>query len=195
MLPEEAATAAFALLERTRAGRDVIVAAIDGCGGAGKSTLAQRIRAALDVAVSIVAVDDFYRPLTNDQRVALDPHHGYENYFDWQRMRNDAIIPLRAGKAARYQRYDWSTDRLAEWIEVAPASVVIVEGVYSSRPELRPLLDAAIFIDTPREERLRRMLSRGQDAGGWIQRWMAAEDWYLEHIEPMCHAHLVLPGV
>lgn len=195
MLPEEAAAAACALLRRACVGRDVIVAAIDGAGGAGKSTLAAGIRAALEVAVSIVPADDFYRPLPNDQRVALDPRHGYENYFDWRRMRDCAMVPLSARRAARYRRYDWSTDRLADWIEVAPARVVIVEGVYSTRPELRALLDAAIFIDTPREERVRRMRSRGQNAGGWIERWMAAEDWYLENIQPMRHAQLVLAGL
>jgi uridine kinase len=182
------------MLRGMAARRAVVVAAIDGAGGAGKSTLAAAIRSALAIAVAIVPVDDFYRPLTDDQRMALDPRHGYESYFDWQRMRDQAVVPLRAGKPARYQRYDWSSDRLAEWIEIAPAPVVIVEGVYSSRPELRALIDLAIFVDTPREERERRMRSRGQNAGGWIERWMAAEDWYLEHIDPARHAGLVLTG-
>jgi uridine kinase len=194
MRPEDAAAKACAMLRAIAGSRAVVVAAIDGAGGAGKSTLAGAIRTALGIAVAIVPVDDFYRPLTNDQRVALDPRHGYESYLDWRRMRDEALAPLRAGKPARYQRYDWSSDRLAEWIEIAPAPVVIVEGVYSSRPELRALIDLAIFVDTPRELRERRMRSRGQNAGGWIERWMAAEYWYLEHVDPARHAGLVLTG-
>ena len=71
---------------------------------------------------------------------------------------------------------------------------VLIEGVYSTRTELRDLLDVAIFIDTPRDERLRRMLARPQDSTAWIDRWMAAEDWYLENIASQHHADLVIEG-
>jgi uridine kinase len=107
---------------------------------------------------------------------------------------DEAVIPLRGRKRARYQRYDWRTDRLAEWIEIEPREIVLVEGVFSTRPELRPLLAVAIFIETPREERQRRMLARPQDSSAWMDRWMAAEDWYLEHVAPHRHADLVVEG-
>jgi uridine kinase len=167
--------------------------AIDGAGGAGKSTLARGVAAALP-SVSIIRVDDFYRPLHGDVRAAADPEYGYRNYFDWERLRDDALIPLRAGKVARFQRLDWVTARLADWVTVAPAGVVLLEGVYSSRPELRAHLDLAIFIETPRDMRKQRMLARGQSPTGWIEAWMAAEDWYLEHLKPAEQADLVLAG-
>jgi len=179
------------------AGGPVIAVAIDGAGGAGKSTLADAICAALRGAVqaiAIVRVDDFYRPLHEDVRVALDAEHGYRNYFDWIRLRDRALIPLRAGKIASYRRYDWSTGELGDRVTVKPAPVVLIEGVYSSRPELRPLLDLAIFVDAPRDLRMRRMSARGQNASEWIARWMAAEDWYLEHVRPADHADLVVRG-
>src|SRR5208282_5131237 len=118
----------------------------------------------------------------------------YENYFDWRRLRDAALIPLRGGQHARYQRYDWSTDRLAEWIEVEPREIVLVEGVFSTRPELRPLIDVAIFIETPRNERMRRMLARPQDSTSWMDPWTAAEDWYLENVVPHHRADLVAEG-
>ena len=194
MRPEEAVRAACALIETTRLAHGNVIAAIDGAGGAGKSTLANGIRAAFGSA-SIVQVDDFYRPLSDDQRAALDPHLGYERYFDWQRMRDRALVPLRGGTPARYRRYDWTTNQLAEWIEVAPCAIVMVEGVYSTRPELRALIDVAIFVDTPREERRHRMASRGHNPQDWIERWMAAEDWYLENIRPAQHADLIVEGI
>ena len=103
-------------------------------------------------------------------------------------------MPLRSGKRARYQRYEWSTDRLAEWIEIEPREIVLMEGVFSTRPELRPLIDVAIFIETPRDERMRRMLSRPQGSTSWMEQWMAAEDWYLEHLAPHRRADLVIEG-
>jgi len=195
MTRETAIEAASALVERFRAGRGAapIIVAIDGGGGAGKSTLADGIRDTIE-DVAIIRCDDFYRRLRDFHASSFDAREAYETYFDWRRLRDDALVPLRSGKPARYQRYDWSSDRLAEWIETAPREVVVVEGVYSMRPELRAMLDAGIFVETPRERRLRRMLARGHNAGNWIEPWMAAEDWYFANVRPKEYADLVVPG-
>jgi uridine kinase len=191
MTPEEMVSAASAMFNRRRTGARVVVA-IDGAGGAGKSTLARGIEDAFPGCVSVVRCDDFYRPLSG---ATLSPQEAYENYFDWRRLRDEALIPLRNGQPARYQRYDWETDRLAEWIDVEPREIVLIEGVFSTRPELRAMIDVAIFIETPREERIRRMLARPQPSTSWMDQWMAAEDWYLEHVAPQYRADLVIEGV
>jgi uridine kinase len=190
MTSADAMRAACATLNERLAGGRLVVG-IDGAGGAGKSTLARGISDAFTGRVSIVECDHFYRPLNDAQ---YSPEQAYENYFDWRRLRDEVVIPLREGKSARYQRYDWSTDRLAEWIEVEPREIVLIEGVFSMRPELRPLIEVAIFIETPRAERMRRMVARPQESTSWIDRWMAAEDWYLEHAAPNRHADLVVEG-
>jgi uridine kinase len=194
MTRDEGVRAACAILRERRVAKTPVTAAIDGGGGAGKSTLAAGIRDALGDRVAIIRCDDFYRPLRDDEPNSSTGQLAFENYFDWQRLRDDALIPLRGGSTARYRRHDWSSDSLAEWIEVAPAEIVIVEGVYSMRPELREFIDLAIFVDSPREERLRRMLARNQNRTTWIERWMSAEDWYLDHIAPMKSADLVVHG-
>jgi uridine kinase len=194
MRAEEAVRAACAIINERRAKR-LLVVGIDGLGGAGKSTLANGIHDAFAGCVSIIRCDDFYRPLGSEELSRTTPEEAYEKYFDWRRLRDDALMPLREGKRARYQRHEWSTDRLDEWIEVEPRDIVIVEGVFSTRPELRPLIEVAIFIETPREERIRRMAARPQPDTSWMQRWMAAEDWYLAHIAPRPHADLVLEGL
>jgi uridine kinase len=183
---------ACALLRQRRVGDTRMIAAIDGPGGAGKSTLADGIRAEFAGHVSIVRCDDFYRPIAEGD--VLDCPQAYEKYFDWKRLRDDALIPLRDGSPAKYQRYDWTTDRLAEWIEVEPRPIVLVEGVYSTRPELRELLAVAIFIDTPRAERIRRMRARPQETTSWTERWTAVEDWYFENIAPQHRADLIIEG-
>jgi uridine kinase len=193
MSPEAAVRAACALLNQRR-GRGCLFVGIDGAGGAGKSTLADGICEAYWGRVSIVKCDDFYRPIAEHESGTFSPQEAYEKHFDWKRLRDEALIPLREDSPARYQRYDWSTDCLAEWIDIEPREIVIIEGVYSTRPELRELLDVAIFIDTPRDERLRRMRARPQGSTSWIERWMAAEDWYLESVAPQHHADLVIAG-
>jgi uridine kinase len=192
--PAEAVRAACELIASRASTQNVAqIVAIDGAGGAGKSTLARGIAAALP-RVSTILADDFYRPLHGDQRAAADPEYGYRNYFDWERIRDEALKPLRAGSPARFQRLDWVSARLADWITVEPADVVVLDGVYSSRPELRPYLDLAIFVETPRDLRRQRMLARGQSSTDWIMAWMAAEDWYIEHLKPAENADLIVAG-
>ncbi len=193
MTPANAVRAACAILDERRTNGRLIVG-IDGLGGAGKSTLACGISEALAGQVAIASCDDFYRPLTGAQYSGLTPQEAYENYFDWRRLGDEVLTPLRRGNRARCQRYDWGTDRLAEWIEVEPREIVIVEGVFSTRPELRSLIDVTIFIETPRNERIRRMLSRRQPSTSWMDRWISAEDWYLEHLAPHRNADLVVEG-
>ena len=125
----------------------------------------------------------------------LAPDEAYRLYFPWDRMREEALVPLRRGQAARYQRYDWETDQLDQWVIVEPNEIVLVEGVYSARPEIRPLIDFAIFVETPRDERRKRMLARGHINNDWLTPWMAAEDWYFANVRPAEHADLVVAGV
>ncbi|MGC1676620.1 MAG: AAA family ATPase [Candidatus Binataceae bacterium] len=198
MNPDDMIAAARALIAQRRGGRERVFVAIDGCAGAGKSTLAEGIRDSIG-SVSIVRTDYFFRPLNEYPARTLTPAKAYELYFPWERMRDEAIEPLRRGETARYQRYDWNTDALGVWAIVEPHPVIIVEGVYSSRPELRELLDAIIFIEAPREVRRRRMLARAyldnDPDNDWMMPWMAAEDWYLEHVRPQESADLVLKSV
>jgi uridine kinase len=193
MTPDEMVRTARSLIEgRNREGKRLFVA-IDGGAGAGKSMLARGIRDHLK-SVSILRTDDFFRPLNEHPITRMAPEKLYDLYFLWDRMRDEALIPLHRGETAKYQRYDWSTDRLLDWVSVEPAEIVLVEGVYSSRPELRPMLDAVIFVEAPRAERIRRILARDPNPGDWLTPWMTAEDWYLDQIRPQDTADLILLG-
>ena len=75
-----------------------------------------------------------------------------------------------------------------------PRKLVVVEGVYSLRPELRPHYTVTLYVDTPRERRRERLLSRSYEDVSWVEHWMASEDWYEEHERPKDHADLVVDG-
>src|SRR5438309_10605711 len=87
---------------------------VDGKGASGKTTLAERIAAALPQAV-VVHIDDFARP---DLR-------------GWERDRfvRQVLEPLLTGRPGRYQRWDFDRDVGAEWHEVRTGVPVVVEGV------------------------------------------------------------------
>jgi uridine kinase len=192
MTPDEMVRAACSLIEARKTKGKPLFVAIDGGAGAGKSMLACGIHDQLK-SVSILRTDDFFRPLNEHATACLTPEKLYEIYFPWKRMRDEALIPLHRNETAKYQRHDWSTDSLQQWLTVEPNEVVLVEGVYSSRPELRPILDAVVFVEAPQAERLRRVLARDPNSiGDWITPWMTAEDWYLNQIRPQDNADLIL---
>jgi uridine kinase len=78
---------------------------------------------------------------------------------------------------------------------IEPTGIVILEGVTASRQAFQPYLSYSIWIETPRDLRLRRGLERdGEDARAQWERWMEAEDRYIETERPAERADIVLAG-
>ena len=176
------------------ADRSPVVVGIDGQGGSGKSTLAAEFVARAGRGV-IIAGDDFYADMPDAERAALDAAAGYERYFDWQRLRAQVLIPARAGDGVlRYQRYDWGSQRLGPWVEMPMPDVVVVEGVYTLRPQLLGLLDVKVYVRAAEHARMDRQIARGQNSSDWIARWVAAEDFYIAACQPWRNADLVVDG-
>jgi len=175
-----------------------IVVALDGHSGAGKSTLAAAVAERTDAAV--VHVDDFYRDMPESDRLDLTAEQGVDRYFDWERLRAEAIIPLAQRTRAQYRRFDWVTGHgLTKDVSVDPGNILLVEGVYAARPEFDDLLDLKVLVELPdaaREERRQqraRTVSR-DDPHGWDARWHAAERHYFRAIRPRETFDLVVRG-
>jgi hypothetical protein len=99
------------------------------------------------------------------------------------------------GDAAHYQRYDWPSETLAEWHTIEPAPIVIIEGVSAGRSEWAAHLSFLIWIETPREERLRRGVDRDGIAAldDW-ESWMAGEDAHYERDPTRERSDVVIDG-
>ncbi|MDG4789421.1 hypothetical protein O7626_26435 [Micromonospora sp. WMMD1102] len=134
---ESYADCAVRILNRpARLGRTRLVA-VDGPSGAGKTVFASRLAAAFEVTVPVVHTDDL-----------LD---GWADQFTfWPRLEEWILAPLRAGRPARYRRYDWIRGRFGpDWIVLPPAPVVIVEGVSSARAAIAAEVTLAVFVSAP----------------------------------------------
>lgn len=169
-----------------------VLVAIDGAGGAGKSTLARQILEKCGDA-SIIEMDDFYRPEEVSVRRAWTPQEGYDNFFDWQRFQDQVLKPIQNGRPATFQVYNWMANKLDGWKTLPTNSVIIVEGVYALRPVFRSSYHISLFIETPKEVCLRRLRAR-TDAEEDIQMWRAAEEWYFTNIKPQKICDLVISG-
>ena len=159
----------------------LVLVGIDGLGGAGKSAVAISIKENIS-NTKIVEMDDFYVP--EFTRV------------DWDRVYEQVIAPLKNNSEGSYQRFDWDTKKLAEWHEVKPKGVVIIEGVYALHGNIRGAYDYKVWVEAPYDVRLRRGLKRdGEDARDqWVNEWMPKEEEYKESQKPRESADLIIDG-
>jgi uridine kinase len=143
----------------------------------------------------IVPSDDFYASSVSDAEWdARSPAQRAADVIDWRRLRVEALEPLLAGRTATWFSFDFDagprpdgTFPLATSPTTRePAAIVILDGAYSSRPELADLIDLSVFVEVPSAERQRRLVERDGAAytAAWQERWSAAEDYYFSAVRP-----------
>jgi uridine kinase len=154
---------------------------VDGCGGSGKTTFAARLSEAA-AGCPVVHTDDF---------ASFD-----EPMEWWPRLLREVIEPLLRGERATFHPYDWVARRRSDTsVVVEPAPLVVIEGVGATRAAWRDRLALRVWVDAPREVRLRRGLARdGAHMREFWQWWMAQEDGYVASEQPLGHADLVVDG-
>jgi uridine kinase len=171
---------AVAEIRSSRAPRGMMtrIVAVDGPGGAGKSSLSEWLAGELDAP--IVHTDDFA---------------SWDNPTSWWPLLIEKVLePLAAGSPGRFVPTTWGGPERAE-ATVEPGAFVILEGVTASREAFRPYLAYSIWIETPRDVRLRRGLERdGEHMRRQWEDWMAGEERYVQREHPAERADLVLPG-
>jgi uridine kinase len=178
-----------------RGGTVPVLVALDGRSGAGKSTLAAAVRQRL-VDCAVVDGDDFYAGRTAERWDALSAEEKAAGVIDWRRQR-PVLEALAAGRPGRWHGFDWETfDGALEPTPTVcePASVVILDGAYSGRPELADLFDLRVLLHTEGAERHRRLRRREGDAyaDDWFARWNEAEEFYFGSVVPPESFDLVL---
>jgi hypothetical protein len=96
-------------------------------------------------------------------------------------------MALRRGETAVWRAFDWDSfdGRLCdEPTSLAGSDFIILEGVYSARPELADLIDVAVLVSIDEELRAGRLLQRQGEAEPWDLQWRSAEDHYFAHLAP-----------
>ena len=163
-----------------------IVIAVDGRSGTGKSTLSAWIAGQVDA--TLIDQDDFYAGGAIETWQRLTPQEKADRVINWRRVRAQVLQPLRAGTPASWQPFDWETMEglAAEPITAQPSSMVILDGAYSSRPELADVIDLSILVTLPDALRRARLRQReGEDfMSEWHAIWDDAEEYYFDAVRP-----------
>ncbi|MDB5178578.1 MAG: putative phosphoribulokinase [Patescibacteria group bacterium] len=119
-----------------------VLIAIEGFGGAGKTTFAEKLAKELG-DTQIIHLDDFIV-----KEKILEPSWD-KGGFDRERLEQQILRPLSRGETARYQRLIWQDSKLSEFIPVPSSRYLIIEGISSYHPSIAHYYDFKIWIDTP----------------------------------------------
>jgi uridine kinase len=142
-----------------------------GGSGSGKSTVAEAlIERCDDIGIVIFHEDGYYWPMSHygaaDTEVARQAIISRVNYDDpiskETSLMARQLADLKAGRTIEQPIYDYDLhDRKEETLTIAPAPIIVLEGIHAlSVPELAPLIDLSIYVDTPDDLRLARRLRR-----------------------------------
>jgi len=170
-----------------------LVVGIAGGTGSGKTTVAAKLAAAMPPHRCVtIEHDSYYRdqahlPLEERALINYDHPASLESVLLAHHLRD-----LRAGRAVDMPIYDFATHtRRAETRHVAPAPVIIVEGILVfADPALREQMDVKIFVDTDPDIRLMRRIRRDLEVRG--RTFQSVRDQYYATVRPM-HIEYVEP--
>jgi uridine kinase len=181
-----------------------ILVALDGGSGAGKSSLAVLI--AEELGAALIQSDDFFDADISDAEWDIRTTAARAaDAIDWRRLRAEALEPLLAGKPAKWHAFDFAAGvrpdgtyaMRTDFVEREPAAVIVLDGAYSTRPELADLIDLSVLVDVPAAVRHERLAAREDSTflAAWHARWDAAEEYYFTQVRPKATFDLVVtPG-
>jgi uridine kinase len=179
----------------------VIVLGIAGGSASGKTTVSNALAVGLGDRAAVVYHDRYYRT------PPIDVPPSRWNYDHPDALETELLLEhldaLRAGRAARVPRYDFSGHRRSDGADVVhPREIVIVEGILVlADSALRRALDLKVFVDCAADLRLMRRLrrdvaERGRDALGVLDQYeQTVRPMHETFVQPSAvHADLVIDG-
>lgn len=196
---QEIVSAAAALAEQKRCP----VIGLDGLGGAGKSTISEKLCDAFaqsGLHTVLLHIDDFihvravrYNPDVPDWKCYY--------HLQWRYGAFCALLDrIRSGEASEAELYDKENDcYYCQPLEIRPQTVILTEGIFLQREELHGVFDYMIYLDVPEQERLNRVLKRDLYIGSaaeisakYEKRYFPAERFYFSEYRPDLSADMVI---
>jgi uridine kinase len=182
--------------------------AVDGVGAAGKTTLADELAAVLrESGRSVIraGIDGFHNPRqVRHRRGPLSPMGYYEDSFDYEAVVANLLAPLGPGGSRRYRTavYDFRSDAPVDAPErtAGADAVLLFDGIFLLRPEIRDHWDFRVFVDASFETTLKRALTRDVELFGsleavrerYLRRYIPGEMTYLREVRPRDRADVVV---
>jgi len=177
---------------------------VDGVDGAGKTFFADELAQVLDEAGESViraSVDGFHRPRDERYRLGRDSPEGFfRDSYDYVALKAELLDRLSPGGDMRFRRavYDVECEeRLETAQELAPPSAILVfDGIFLHRPELRDYWDLSIYLEVPFEISIPRGAARGSGPADSLaegnRRYVEGQRIYIKECDPRARASIVI---
>lgn len=167
-----------------------LIIAIAGASGSGKSLFTENLLKEFceqGKQVQVLREDHYYRAQDHLAMAEREKNnYDHPNAFEHELLVTH-LQSLKNNQAIDYPHYCYKTHtRLAETTKLDPAPVIIVEGIMLlACPELQPLYDVKIFVDTPLDICLLRRIKRDIAERGRTLSSVAQQ--YESTVKPMYH--------
>lgn len=159
-------------------GKQVVIA-IDGSCTAGKTTLASALEKEYDC--NVFHMDDFF--LRPEQRTA-ERYAEPGGNVDYERFREEVIVPLRSGNAFSYRPFSCKTFSLSDAVAVTPKALNIIEGTYCLHPYFGDVYDWKLFLSVDPELQRERVYLRPQHVQErFFTDWIPMEKRYFDFFQ------------
>ena len=150
-------------------GHGRVIIAVDGVDGAGKTVFADALAARLGVgnrAVFRASMDDFHASRAVRYAKGPDSPEGfYKDSYDYVTFKRVLVEPFRSPGAIGsfvLQAFDLKRDIPFEpkWTTAPEDAILIVDGIFLNRPELKGLWNYSIYLDVTPEVATERLHAR-----------------------------------
>jgi uridine kinase len=177
------------ILHNYRRGRAIV--AVDGLDGAGKTRFADALALELEKrphAVFRASIDDFHRPRVERYARGRDSAEGfYRDSFNYVTLRRVLVEPFRIGRIGSFvpEAFDVRADAPIEpkWLTGPDDAILVIDGIFLNRPELRGTWNYSIWLDVEPEVALARLLER-DGALDHPERYAGGQALYLAEAKP-----------
>lgn len=176
---------AFIAIDKLTAKKSPVTVAIDGLCGSGKTTFASLLTSVYDC--NLFHADDFYLPM--DMRTP-ERYATPGGNVHWERILSDILEQIPKNAPFSYRVFDCGIMDLGDTVQVTPKALNILEGSYSTHPQLINRYDLKIFLKTPPEVQSARILKRNGPARHkmFVEKWIPLENLYFTSypVEQQC---------
>lgn len=156
--------------------RERVLVAIDGNCTAGKTTLARAL--AREYNCNVFHMDEFF--LRPEQRTAERLAQAGGN-VDYERFREEILLPLTEGKPVSYRPYDCHSLTLKAPVKMPVRQLNIIEGTYSRHPFFGAPYQLTIFLSVSPELQRQRIGLRPEGVRHrFFTEWIPMEQAYFD---------------